>query len=107
MAATGETCFALVLDRSAYLVTACQAVNLGAMFGQPCQKVRKILHLLGNDVDDATFFLHEAGDRYTPPRGASDAVLAPYHIERAKIYARQRFASSKFINEERIVEASR
>lgn len=56
------------------------------------------------DTEDS-FVINEAGDRYTPPRGASDAVLAPYHIERAKIYARQRFASSKFINEERIVEA--
>lgn len=64
MAATGETCFALILDRPAYLVAACQAVDLGAIFGQPCQKVRKILQLLGNDVDDATFFLHEAGYRY-------------------------------------------
>jgi len=56
------------------------------------------------DTQDS-FVINEAGDRYTPPRGASDAVLAPYHIERAKIYARQRFAASKFINEERIVEA--
>ncbi|MFC3321425.1 hypothetical protein [Mesorhizobium cantuariense] len=56
------------------------------------------------DTEDS-FVINEAGDRYTPPRGASDAVLAPYHIERAKMYARQRFASSKFINEERIVEA--
>ena len=56
------------------------------------------------DTEDS-FVINEAGDRYTPPRGASDAVLAPYHIDRAKIYARQRFASSKFIDEERIVEA--
>ena len=56
------------------------------------------------DTEDS-FIIIEAGDRCTPPRGASDAVLAPYHIDRAKIYAHQRFASSKFINEERIVEA--
>ncbi|UCI08092.1 metal-dependent phosphohydrolase [Mesorhizobium sp. B1-1-8] len=54
---------------------------------------------------EESFVINEAGDRYTPPRGASDAVLAPYHIDRAKMYARQRFASSKFIDEERIVEA--
>jgi hypothetical protein len=56
------------------------------------------------DSDDS-FVINEAGERHTPPRGASDAVLAPYHIERAKIYARQRFGSSKFVDEERIVAA--
>ena len=45
------------------------------------------------------------GNRITPPRGASDAYLAPYHIERGKIYARERFAESTFIDEERIVRS--
>jgi hypothetical protein len=49
--------------------------------------------------------INEAGDRITPPRGASDAVLAPYHIERGKIYARQRFGPSQFVDEERIAQA--
>jgi hypothetical protein len=47
----------------------------------------------------------EEGNRVTPPRGASDAYLAPYHIERAKIYARERFAGSEFIDEERIIRS--
>jgi len=38
-------------------------------------------------------------------RVASDAVLAPFHVDRGKIYARQRFAQSKFVDEERIVQA--
>ena len=46
--------------------------------------------------------IDEEGNRYTPPRGASDAVLAPFHVDRSKIYARQRFASSRFVDEERI-----
>lgn len=46
--------------------------------------------------------IDEAGTRFTPPRGASDAVLAPYHVDRGKMYARQRFSSSKFVDEERI-----
>ena len=45
------------------------------------------------------------GGRITPPRGASDAYLAPYHIERGKIYARERFKDSQFIDEERIVKS--
>jgi hypothetical protein len=47
----------------------------------------------------------ESGRRVTPPRGSSDAFLAPYHIERGKIYARERFTHSEFIDEERIVRS--
>ncbi len=47
----------------------------------------------------------ENGGRVTPPRGASDAFLAPYHIERGKIYARERFQHSRFIDEERIAHS--
>ncbi len=47
----------------------------------------------------------EAGTLVTPPRGASDAYLAPYHIERGKIYARERFKDSQYIDEERIVRS--
>jgi hypothetical protein len=46
--------------------------------------------------------INEAGDRICPPRGASDAFLAPYHVDRGKIYARQRFAESGLIDHERI-----
>ena len=49
--------------------------------------------------------INEAGDTITPPRGASDAFLAPYHVERGKIYARQRFGPSQIIDEERIAAA--
>lgn len=45
------------------------------------------------------------GTRICPPRGASDAFLAPYHVDRGKIYARQRFAATNLIDEERIAEA--
>lgn len=49
--------------------------------------------------------INDEGDLICPPRGASDAFLAPYHIDRGKIYARQRFAKSNFIDEERISRA--
>jgi hypothetical protein len=49
--------------------------------------------------------INEAGDCFTPPRGASDAVLAPYHIERGKIYALQRFGPSQFVDAKRVSEA--
>jgi hypothetical protein len=49
--------------------------------------------------------ISEAGDCFTPPRGASDAVLAPYHIERGKIYALQRFGPSQYVDEKRVIQA--
>ena len=57
------------------------------------------------DDGDIDVVIDEEGNRVTPPRGASDAYLAPYHIERAKIYARERFAGSEFIDEERIIRS--
>jgi hypothetical protein len=41
----------------------------------------------------------------TPPRGASDAFLTPYHVERGKIMVRERLAPVPFIDEERIAAA--
>lgn len=49
--------------------------------------------------------INAKGDKVTPPRGASDAYLAPYHIDRGVIYARERFADSELIDQERIVRA--
>jgi len=49
--------------------------------------------------------INVAGDTITPPRGASDAFLAPYHVDRGIIYARERFGDSEIIDQERIVRA--
>jgi hypothetical protein len=51
------------------------------------------------------FVIDGAGNTVTPPRGASDAFLTPYHVERGKIVVRQRFAPTPFIDEERIAAA--
>jgi hypothetical protein len=82
---------------------------------QPEDWIHYIVALLIHDIGyvrgvckgdrSGSYVVNEAGDRLTPPRGASDAWFAPYHVERAKIYARERFASSEFIDEERIVRA--
>jgi hypothetical protein len=47
----------------------------------------------------------EEGETVTLPEGASDAVLAPYHVDRAKIYIRERFAGSAYIDVERLQAA--
>ena len=54
---------------------------------------------------DGNVVINERGDVFTPPRGSSDAILAPHHIERGKIYARERFGRSQMIDEERIIQA--
>ena len=51
------------------------------------------------------FVIDAAGNTVTPPRGASDAFLMPYHVERGKIMVRERFASVPFIDEERLAAA--
>jgi hypothetical protein len=51
------------------------------------------------------FIIDLAGNTITPPRGASDAFLMPYHIERGKIMVRERFSAVAAIDEERIANA--
>ena len=57
------------------------------------------------DDDDGTYVIDEAGNRVAAPRGASDAFLTPYHVDRGKIFVRERFTAVPFIDEERIVRA--
>lgn len=45
------------------------------------------------------------GNTFTPERGATDACLAPYHIERGKIYAQERFGPSQIIDEKRVMRS--
>jgi len=51
------------------------------------------------------FVIDAAGNTVTPPRGASDAFLTPYHVERGKIKVRERFALVPEVDEERIANA--
>jgi len=60
--------------------------------------------ICNGDVDGSVV-IDEKGNCMTPPKGASDAYLAPYHIERGKIYARERFGPSTIVDEERIARS--
>jgi hypothetical protein len=51
------------------------------------------------------FMINEQGDTVRAPRGASDAFLTPYHIERGKIFARYRCAHINSLDAERIARA--
>jgi len=56
--------------------------------------------------DDATScVVNQEGASVALPRGASDAFLAPYHVERSKIVVRARFASHHLVDAERLASA--
>jgi hypothetical protein len=51
------------------------------------------------------FVIDASGNTVTLPRGASDAFLMPYHVDRGKIFVRERFTPVPFIDEERVASA--
>ena len=52
-----------------------------------------------------SFVIDEAGHTVTPPRGASDAFLTPYHVDRSKIAVRERFRGAAEVDGDRIARA--
>ena len=46
-----------------------------------------------------------AGNKVNLPRGASDAALLPYHVERSKLFVLRRLGQSKLLDAERIATA--
>lgn len=79
---------------------------------QPDDWLHYILALLVHDIgytrgacpgDTATTLVIDMeGNTFTPPKGASDAILTPWHVDRGMIYVRNRFGPSHTIDEERI-----
>jgi hypothetical protein len=51
------------------------------------------------------YVIDTAGRTVAPPRGASDAFLGPWHVERSKIAVRERFGDHPFIDADRICGA--
>jgi len=51
------------------------------------------------------YVINEAGDVLTLPRGATDAALAPYHVDRGKVFVRHRLANVINVDAERIAAA--
>ena len=54
---------------------------------------------------DGAYVIDASGATVSLARGASDASLAPYHVERSQIAVRERFASHPVIDAERIASA--
>jgi len=82
---------------------------------QPEDWLHYILALLVHDIGYTrgacpgdtpdSLVIDEDGNTVTPPRGASDAWLTPWHVDRGMIYVRHRFGPSATVDEERIARA--
>ncbi|MEM7023979.1 MAG: metal-dependent phosphohydrolase, partial [Pseudomonadota bacterium] len=54
---------------------------------------------------ETEFVIDEHGATVTAPRGASDAFLTPYHVERSKVFVRHRCRTNPHLDAERIARA--
>jgi hypothetical protein len=77
----------------AHLIVACLFHDIGY--------VRGILR--GDEVDG--YVVDGQGRKAKLPRGASDAALLPYHVDRSKLFVLERFATSELLDAERIARA--
>ena len=60
--------------------------------------------VLSGDTE-TEFVVDGNGKKVTLPRGASDAALMPYHVDRSKLFAFERLGNSPTIDAARIAEA--
>ena len=89
-----------------------QAILRGRLIAQgdiaPQQWVQVVIALLFHDIgylrgllrEDAehSYVADEAGNRVTPPAGATDAFLMPYHVTRGCLYVQERFAHEPLVD---------
>lgn len=69
-----------------------------------CHDIGYVRGVCSGDTEDS-FVIDSEGNRVTPPRGASDAFLTPYHVDRGKVFVHERFGPVPHIDEERVAEA--
>jgi len=76
-----------------HLIVACLLHDIGYMRG-----------VLSGDTE-TEFVVDGNGKTITLPRGASDAALTPYHVDRSKLFAFERLGKSPTIDAARIADA--
>ncbi|MGE9007792.1 hypothetical protein ACO2JO_04365 [Leptospira interrogans] len=76
-----------------HLIVACLLHDIGYMRGA-----------LSGDTE-TEFVVDRSGEKVKLPRGASDAALTPYHVDRSKLFAFERLGKSPTIDAARIAEA--
>src|ERR1700682_5287524 len=72
------------------LIVACLLHDIGYVRG-----------VLSGDTE-TEFVVDGSGEKITLPRGASDAALSPYHVDRSKLFAFERLGDSPTIDASRI-----
>jgi len=76
-----------------HLITACLLHDIGYVRG-----------VLSGDTE-TEFIVDGTGRKVTLPRGASDAALTPYHVDRSKLYVVERLKSSPLVDAARVAAA--
>ena len=76
-----------------HLIIACLLHDIGYMRG-----------VLSDDTE-AEFVVDGSGRKISLPRGASDAALSPYHVDRSKLFAIERLGNSPTIDASRVAAA--
>jgi hypothetical protein len=105
-------------EHTAFVTLVSQEILRGRRLGQdvsPDDWLHVVLAALTHDIGyvrgvcrndrNGRYVIDEAGNTIEMPRGASDAFLAPYHVERSKIAVRERFGGHGLIIAERIAHA--
>src|SRR4030081_219932 len=76
-----------------HLIAACLLHDIGYVRG-----------VLSGDTE-TEFIIDAGGKKVTLPRGASDAALTPYHVDRSKLFALERLEKNPNIDAARVAEA--
>jgi hypothetical protein len=76
-----------------HLIVACLLHDIGYVRG-----------ILSGDTE-TEFVIDASGKKVTLPRGASDAALTPYHVDRSKLFALERLDNNPSIDPARVAEA--
>jgi hypothetical protein len=80
-------------DDYSHLIVACLLHDIGFVRG-----------VLSGDTK-TEFVIDKKGSTITLARGASDAALAPYHVERSKLFVFERLGTSPLVDANRVVKA--
>src|SRR5260370_25078051 len=76
-----------------HLILACLFHDIGYVRG-----------VLRGDADDE-FVISDDGQKIVLPRGASDASLTPYHVDRSKLFAIEWLRKTPRVDAERVAQA--
>jgi hypothetical protein len=83
----------LAAEDYVHILIACLAHDIGYVRG-----------LFPEDDEDG-FLIDEAGTKVSLPRGASDASLMMYHVDRSKLFVRRRLPPIRGLDSERVARA--